>query len=70
MKFNIAFFVFHVLKSLPTRGRGLKLKIRAPIQTYLPVAPHAGAWIEIQQSAFEQPPHLSPPHAGAWIEIA
>ena len=34
------------------------------------VAPHAGAWIEIQEAkaAFEE--GLVAPHAGAWIEIA
>ena len=33
-------------KSPPTRGRGLKPLLPAGWDCYVPVAPHAGAWIE------------------------
>ena len=33
------------------------------------VAPHAGAWIEIQQTVYRSKKKLVAPHAGAWIEI-
>ena len=33
------------------------------------VAPHAGAWIEIQASAAMGAENEVAPHAGAWIEI-
>ena len=34
------------------------------------VAPHAGAWIEIQGSASHELIKFVAPHAGAWIEIS
>ncbi len=33
------------------------------------VAPHAGAWIEIQSGLIRFNPKNVAPHAGAWIEI-
>ena len=33
------------------------------------VAPHAGAWIEINPRLYEATSPLVAPHAGAWIEI-
>ena len=35
----------------------------------LDVAPHAGAWIEIEHRQLCIPCHHVAPHAGAWIEI-
>ena len=34
------------------------------------VAPHMGAWIEINQDPKEQINHIVAPHMGAWIEIS
>ena len=54
--------------SLPMRERGLKF-LNAIAVLIRAVAPHAGAWIEID---FTQPGRKSrsvAPHAGAWIEI-
>ena len=44
-------------------GRGLNLVRRAH------VAPHAGAWIEMEPFAVFPEVHKVAPHAGAWIEI-
>ena len=35
----------------------------------LAVAPHWGAWIEIQGCGKEESPWIVAPHWGAWIEI-
>ena len=58
------------LLSLPMRGRGLKYW---PVLAHLgeqAVAPHAGAWIEINSSKRSETLQTVAPHAGAWIEIA
>ena len=55
--------------SRPTRARGLKcllVQLQAPIQ---PVAPHAGAWIEIRGRDRGDCSIFVAPHAGAWIEM-
>ena len=52
------------------RVRGLKCLRHNEIRTNVRVAPHAGAWIEINR--FMSRPSLNrsvAPHAGAWIEI-
>ena len=36
----------------------------------LPVAPLAGAWIEIAPTCYFYPAHIVAPLAGAWIEIS
>ena len=57
-----------IIKSLPTRERGLKLFFMICITLGMIVAPHAGAWIE---TASDYMYHLNlyvAPHAGAWIE--
>ena len=56
--------------SLPSRERGLKYRIRCKRTLRIPVAPLAGAWIEIVIPD-NQPETVSvAPLAGAWIEIA
>ena len=56
-------------QSLPSRGRGLKLKEYGFEYGDDDVAPLAGAWIEIPQFP-EVPYQVSvAPLAGAWIEI-
>ena len=56
-------------ESLPTRERGLKSKFSTPIQETYTVAPHAGAWIEINYYGACGLRHYVAPHAGAWIEM-
>ena len=52
------------------RVRGLKFEILSLCGVELPVAPHAGTWIEIDLlMQIGQLRHLVAPHAGAWIEI-
>ena len=55
--------------SLPSRERGLKCSGTIWIGYPDPVAPFAGAWIEITHRATTTPPCLVAPFAGAWIEI-
>ena len=55
--------------SLPMRERGLKYGTIDNLGVIAPVAPHAGAWIEIQLDACEERCEEVAPHAGAWIEI-
>jgi len=52
------------------RVRGLKYYPALVHISEQPVAPHAGAWIEIFHSEQEQRRENVAPHAGAWIEIA
>ena len=42
---------------------------RPPLCTKYPVAPHAGAWIEIIKEIPTKIGQFVAPHAGAWIEI-
>ena len=51
------------------RERGLKSN-NALFATINPVAPHAGAWIEIIIPSIESHEVIVAPHAGAWIEIS
>ena len=58
-----------ILRSLPSRERGLKYNQYLSVITVHNVAPFAGAWIEIDflpKNIFEL---LVAPFAGAWIEI-
>ena len=51
------------------RVRGLKLPCAAGMLPDGQVAPHAGAWIEIDATSWETGTISVAPHAGAWIEI-
>ncbi len=55
--------------SLPMRERGLKLYSRGRELYRRPVAPHAGACIEIYIAKKMDIGKAVAPHAGAWIEI-
>ena len=55
--------------SLPTRERGLKFLTRRQTDCTIPVAPYAGAWIEIHKTDFNVLVTWVAPYAGAWIEI-
>ena len=55
--------------SLPTRERGLKSTSSCSTITQGEVAPHAGAWIEIDYNRHNTNKQTVAPHAGAWIEI-
>ena len=56
--------------SLPTRERGLKSLPAVLADNILPVAPYAGAWIEIWISGGCVKSIGVAPYAGAWIEIS
>ena len=51
------------------RERGLKSVVAGCRHHAVPVAPHAGAWIEISRSPETGSTSTVAPHAGAWIEI-
>ena len=55
--------------SLPTRECGLKLIWQSCFVSSTPVAPHAGARIEIIIQVPEYVPFPVAPHAGVWIEM-
>ena len=55
--------------SLPTRERGLKLGLGCIGKYSLDVAPHTGAWIEINLLEQSHLARIVAPHTGAWIEI-
>jgi len=57
-----------VIKSRPMRARGLKLVNAKYFLAEVPVAPHAGAWIETIPVFAPTHFKLVAPHAGAWIE--
>ena len=57
------------IRSLPSRERGLKYYEDGTIHEVEPVAPLAGAWIEIRKSDRERLQFAVAPLAGAWIEI-
>ena len=63
------FCFINMLRSHLTQVRGLKLKYAKHHCSNDEVAPHAGAWIEIQILQFMRQMKLVAPHAGAWIEI-
>ena len=52
------------------RVRGLKSLLVVELAILLAVAPHAGAWIEIQRISLVAVQSFVAPHAGAWIEIS
>jgi len=55
--------------SRPTRARGLKPYSGGCSTPIIPVAPHAGAWIETNLGHFGSSVIcVVAPHAGAWIE--
>ena len=56
-------------ESLPTRERELKFQYTWLSQMYLTVAPHTGAWIEIDRYRNRADILNVAPHTGAWIEI-
>ena len=60
----------HEAESLPSRERGLKSMSKSYALYKLPVAPLAGAWIEISAYPCRLRPSSVAPLAGAWIEIA
>ena len=51
------------------RVRGLKYPMLYIALRGFPVAPYAGAWIEIQFPSCNISNSLVAPYAGAWIEI-
>ena len=55
--------------SLPSRERGLKLMLDTIPVSFVPVAPFAGAWIEIFQILCIRSAVKVAPFAGAWIEM-
>ena len=58
-----------IMRSLPSRERGLKLLyVRLGLTCYV-VAPFAGAWIEIKNYSEYVGRRVVAPFAGAWIEI-
>ena len=57
------------IMSLPSRERGLKSSHTIRKVSKTPVAPLAGAWIEIFATSFCCFPFNVAPLAGAWIEI-
>ncbi len=54
--------------SRPTRACGLKHCVIKPGYWSLPVAPHAGVWIETLWMADMLLSIVVAPHAGVWIE--
>ena len=60
----------YAYSSHPMRVRGLKYDVAMEFGRSNDVAPHAGAWIEIEgdesKMTFTDP---VAPHAGAWIEM-
>ena len=57
------------MQSLPSRERGLKLHHFQLANRRVPVAPLAGAWIEISFLLERSNMEKVAPLAGAWIEI-
>ena len=48
----------------------MKLLEDLPIERSTPVAPHVGAWIEINPNTFSESEKKVAPHVGAWIEMS
>ena len=59
-----------ILLSLPSRERGLKFLKKYFPSFQSPVAPFAGAWIEIGNKINIHHVYVVAPFAGAWIEIS
>ena len=57
------------IKSLPSRGRGLKFFICLILIIMALVAPFTGAWIEISFTDYMRRTKDVAPFTGAWIEI-
>jgi len=55
--------------SLPTGERGLKYNAWCYAAGNASVAPHGGAWIEIEADMITFTALKVAPHGGAWIEI-
>ena len=53
-----------LLRSPPTRGRGLKLKTMTMFPSLSVVAPHAGAWIETMRQVDSALPFVGRPPRG------
>ena len=66
---NINLRICEILLSLPSRERGLKYKWKLRKYVSIPVAPFAGAWIEIFVKLQQRLVGAVAPFAGAWIEI-
>ena len=58
-----------MIPSLPSRERGLKYIRDDTVSTPEEVAPLAGAWVEIDQTAADAKKTGVAPLAGAWVEI-
>ena len=58
-----------VVRSLPSRGRGLKFCSFIKRDQVFLVAPFAGAWIEMYSMQAHARACAVAPFAGAWIEI-
>ena len=50
MKLMVYAILKNLVKSLPSRERGLKLMVYAILKNLVNVAPFAGAWIEINDN--------------------
>ena len=57
------------MQSLPSRERGLKFTGELTRKLYSPVAPLAGAWVEIDLNGSGYMVAAVAPLAGAWVEI-
>jgi len=68
LKRSILYAAFTPYQSRPTRARGLKLFYQTLIVAHKKVAPHAGAWIETEETRDRNKARSVAPHAGAWIE--
>ena len=69
MKYGLAHRVQIIVESHPTGVRGLKSDRRVVRKRGNPVAPHWGAWIEMDCFRKWLRAGLVAPHWGAWIEI-
>ncbi len=58
-----------MIPSLPSRERGLKYIRDDTVSTPEEVAPLAGAWVEIDQTAADAKKTGVAPLAGAWVEM-
>ena len=58
-----------IVKSLPTRERGLKSSTSCRFSCGTVVAPYTGAWIEIRNTHVLFIRDIVAPYTGAWIEI-
>ena len=69
MKDNFCLKQCNYALSLPSRERGLKYELRSNPYPLRPVAPFAGAWIEILPICQAFIIQIVAPFAGAWIEM-